>query len=207
MADLDDLGRQRHGRRSFHPEDVLGVAPAAFVVDGVAGAHIGADDEEIHRGGGKRGFVERVELFRHSVIAELLTVQVAGAQQILEAGIALVVAILGVVADGAADLMGLVVAAEHRAGRYADRAVHGDAVFHQNVQNTCGEHPPHGAAFQNQSGLHMVILLLVAVRGAFVTDRRALENGRSPQRPGPRGERFRGLLSVYSNFWRKQERK
>ena len=37
----------------------------------------------------------------------------------------------------------------------ADGAVHGDPVFHHNIQNACGEHPPHGAAFQDQSGFHM----------------------------------------------------
>ena len=47
-------------------------------------------------------------------------VEVAGAQQIAEAGVALVVAIFGVVADDAADLVRLEVAAEHRARRHAD---------------------------------------------------------------------------------------
>ena len=155
MADLDDFRGQRHGGGSFHPAHILGVALAALVVDGAAGPDVGADDKEIHGGLRKRLFVKRIELFGNVMIAELLAVQVAGAQQILEAGVALVVAVLGVVADGAADLVGLVVTAEHRARRHADGAVHGDPVFHQNIQNACGKHPPHGAAFQDQSGFHM----------------------------------------------------
>ena len=42
VADLHDLCGQRHGGRRLHPLDVLGVAGAALVVDGVTGAHIGA---------------------------------------------------------------------------------------------------------------------------------------------------------------------
>ena len=110
--------------------------------------------KEIH-GRLPEGFlVKGVQLFGDIVVTELLTVQVAGAQQISEAGIPLVVAVGGVVADGAADLVGLVVAAEHGPGRHAHGAVHLDALLHQDIQNTGGEHAPHGTAFQDQSGFH-----------------------------------------------------
>ena len=99
VADPDGLRRQRHGRRSLHPAHVLGVAAAALVVDGVAGVQVGADDKEVHGRSAEGLFIEGVQLFRHLVVAEILAVEVAGAQQIAEAGVALVVAIFGVVAD------------------------------------------------------------------------------------------------------------
>ena len=154
MADLHDPGRQRHGRRSLHPLDVLGVAGAALVVDGVTGAHIGADHEEIHRILCKGLCVEGVQLFRHGVVAELLAVQVAGMQQVAEAGIALILTVFGVVADGAADLVRLIIAAEHRTGRHTNGTVQHDAVLHQHIQNTRSEHAAHGAAFQHKSCFH-----------------------------------------------------
>ena len=105
MADLDDLCRQRHGSRGFHPEHILSVALAALMIDGLTRFHIGADHKEIHGGGGKGRLVERIQLFGHLVVAELLTVQVARFDQIFKAGVALIVAVLGVVADDAADLV------------------------------------------------------------------------------------------------------
>ena len=146
VADPDGLRRQRHGRRGLHPAHVFGVAAAALVVDRVAGVQVGADDKEVHGRSAEGLFIEGVQLFRHLVVAEILAVEVAGAQQIAEAGVALVVAIFGVVADDAADLVRLEVAAEHRARRHADGAIGGEAVLHQDIQNACGEHPPHGTA-------------------------------------------------------------
>ena len=155
VADLDDLCGQRHGGRCFHPLDVLSVTSAALVVNGVAGLDVGADDKKIHGRGAERLGVEGIQLFGHIVVAELLAVQIAGADQVLKAGIPLVVAILGVVADGAPDLVGFVVAAEHRASRNADRAVRLDAVFHQHIQDACGEHTAHRTALHDQSCLHI----------------------------------------------------
>ena len=116
------------------------------MVDRVAGVQVGADDKEVHGRSAEGLFIEGIQLFRHLVVAEILAVEVAGAQQIAEAGVALVVAIFGVVADDAADLVRLEVAAEHCARRHADGAVGGEAVLHQDIQNACGEHPPHGTA-------------------------------------------------------------
>ena len=146
MADPDGLGGQRHGRRGLHPAHVLGIAGAALVVDGFAGAQVGADDEKVHRRGAESLLVEGVEFFRHDVVAEILAIEIAGAQQVAEAGIPLVVAILGVVADDAPDLMRLEVAAEHCTGGYPDGAVGGEAVLHENIEDACGEHPAHGTA-------------------------------------------------------------
>ena len=61
-------------------------------------------------------------------------------------------AVLAVVADRASDLSGFDIAAERCACADADAAVKGDAVFHQNVADTCGVHPAHGAAFENEAG-------------------------------------------------------
>ena len=124
------------------------------MIDGLARFHIGADHKEIHGGGGKGRLVERIQLFGHLVVAEILAVQVAGAQQVAEAGIAFVIAVGGVVADGPPDLVGFVVAAEHCSRRNTYHAVYRDALLHQNIQNTGSEHAPHGTAFQDQSGLH-----------------------------------------------------
>ena len=154
MADLDDLCGQWHGSRGFHPAHILRITGAALMIDRVAGADIGADHKVIHGGFPESLVIERVELFGHLVVAEILTVQVAGAQQIAEAGIAFVVAIGGVVADGPPDLVGFVVAAEHCSRRNTYHTVYRDALLHQNIQNTGGEHAPHGTAFQDQSGLH-----------------------------------------------------
>ena len=151
MADLYDLGRQRHGGGCLHPLDILGIAGAALVIDGVAGTHIGAHHKKVHGVLCKCLCVEHVQLFRHGVVAELLTVQVAGAQQVAEACVALIVAILGVVADHTADLMGLVVAAEHRTGRNANGTIQHDAMLHQYIQNTGGKHAAHGTAFQHKA--------------------------------------------------------
>ena len=106
---------------------------------------VGADDKEVHGRSAEGLFIKGVQLFRHLVVAEILAVEVAGAQQIAEAGVALVVAIFGVVADDTADLVRLEVAAEH-ARRHADGAIGGEAVLHQDIQNACGEHSPHGTA-------------------------------------------------------------
>ena len=101
-------------------------------------------------------------------VAELLTVQVAGAQQVAEACVALIVAILGVVADHTADLMGLVVAAEHRTGRNANGTIQHDAMLHQYIQNTGGKHAAHGTAFQHKTRFHICSPLLCA--GAQMPD-------------------------------------
>ena len=154
LPDLDGAGGQRHGGRSLHPLQVLGAAGAALVVNRVAGAQLGAHHEELHRGGGKRLHIEGVQLFRDLVVTELLAVQVSGVQQVVEAGVPLVVAVGQIVADGPARLVRLVVAAEHRPRRHAGRAVEGHAVLHPNIGDARGEHPPHGAAFQDQSGFH-----------------------------------------------------
>ena len=75
------------------------------MIDGLTRFNIGADHKEIHGGGGKGRLVERIQFFGHLVVAELLTVQVARFDQIFKAGVALIFAVFGVVADDAADLV------------------------------------------------------------------------------------------------------
>ncbi len=75
--------------------------------------------------------VEHVQLFRHGVVAELLTVQVAGAQQVAEACVALICAVFCVVADHTPDLVRLIVAAEHGPRRHTNGTIQHDAMLHQ----------------------------------------------------------------------------
>ena len=160
VADLHDLCSQRHGCRGLHPPDVLSVASAALVVDGLTSAHIGAHHKKVHgvlpEGLGIKG----VQLFRHGMVAELLAVQVAGTQQIAKAGVALVITVFRVVADGAPDLVRLVVAAEHCPRRHANGTVQLDVMLHQHIQYASGEHSTHGAAFQHKSCFHTIFLLV-----------------------------------------------
>ena len=160
MADLDDLCGQRHGCRGFHPAHILRITGAALIIDGVAGADIGADHKVIHGGFPESLVVERVELFGHLVVAEILAVQVAGAQQVAEAGIAFVLAVGGVVADGPPDLVGFVVAAEHCPRRHTNGTVQLDVMLHQHIQYAGGEHSAHSAAFQHKSCFHTIFLLV-----------------------------------------------
>ena len=176
------------------------------MIDGVAGADIGADYKVIHGGFPESLVIERVELFGHLVVAEILTVQVAGAQQIAEAGIAFVIAVGGVVADGPPDLVGFVVAAEHCSRRNTYHAVYRDALLHQNIQNTGGEHAPHGTAFQDHPVFIRVILLLLTMHPAR-TDGRMQKTGTFPCARSAPEIHPEPLLPVYSDFAEKQERK
>ena len=129
------------------------------MIDGVAGANIGAHHKKVHGVLPESLGVKDVQLFRYGVVAELLAVQIAGAQQVAKAGIALIGAVFRVVADGAPDLVRLIVAAEHCTGRNADGTVQHDAVLHQHIQNAGGEHSAHGAAFQHKSSFHTALPL------------------------------------------------
>ena len=160
VADLHDLGRQRHGCRSLHPLDILGVAGAALAVDGIAGAHIGAHHKKVHGVLPESLGVKGIQLFRHGMVAELLAVQVAGAQQVAKAGVALVGAVFRVIADGAPDLVRLVVAAEHCPRRHTNGTVQLDVMLHQHIQYASGEHSAHSAAFQHKSCFHTIFLLV-----------------------------------------------
>ena len=158
MADLYDFCGQRHGSGSLHPLEILGVAGAALMIDGVAGAHISANYEKIHRIFAECFFVKGIQLFRHGVVAELFAVKIAGAQQVAEAGIPPITAVFGIVTDDAPDLVRLVIAAKHRTRRDADGSVQPDLMLHQHIQNTCGEHPAHGTAFHHKSCFHKDLL-------------------------------------------------
>ena len=176
------------------------------MIDGVAGADIGADHKVIHGGFPESLVIERVELFGHLVVAEILTVQVAGAQQIAEAGIAFVIAVGGVVADGPPDLVGFVVAAEHCSRRNTYHTVYRDALLHQNIQNTGGEHAPHGTASRINPVFIRVILLLLTMHPAR-TDGRMQKTGTFPCARSAPEIHPEPLLPVYSVFAEKQERK
>ena len=58
------------------------------MVDGLAGAHIGTHHKKVHGVLPESLGIKEVQLFRHGMVAELLAVQVAGAQQIAKAGVA-----------------------------------------------------------------------------------------------------------------------
>ena len=114
------------------------------------------------------------------MVAELLAVQIAGVDPVAKAGIPLVGAIGGVIADRAACLLGFVIAAKHRPSRHANGTVYCDAVLHQYVQHACGKHPPHGAAFQNQACLHTDLLLVLQKPDGCPAPKQALCQGCLP---------------------------
>jgi hypothetical protein len=73
----------------------------------------------------------------------------------VHAAVPWVLAVIFVIADRSSDLAGFEVAAEYRARRDAGRPVEVNPLFHKNVYHAAGEHAPHGAAFHNQSALHI----------------------------------------------------
>ena len=121
---------------------------------------VGADDKEVHGRSAEGLFIEGIQLFRHLVVAEILAVEVAGAQQIAEAGVALVVAIFGVIADDTADLVRLVVHAVEGAGRYTVDSRNLDASLHEDVEHARGKLPAEAAALQNERDLAGVLCLI-----------------------------------------------
>ena len=109
---------------------------------------------EFHGVGFKSSEIERVMHQGNFCIAEIFAVQVAIAENVAEAAIALVAAEAFVVADGASDLPGLVIDTECSAGGNPDCAIERDAVFHHHIHDPGGEHAAHGAAFQYETFLH-----------------------------------------------------
>lgn len=79
---------------------------------------------------------------------------IARTQKSSYAAVARVPAEADVVAKRPSRLLRLVIAAEARARRHADRAVELDAVLHEHVDHARGEQPAHRAALHHQSALH-----------------------------------------------------
>ena len=121
----------------------------------LAGLHIGADNVEFGGVGFEGIEIKRIMHERHLSVAEILAVQVAIAEEIADAAIALVIAEAFIVAYGTANLVGFVVHAEGCPGRNTHNAIEGNAVLHHHIHDTGGEHATHGTAFQYKSPLHL----------------------------------------------------
>ena len=147
-------GDYRHGSGGTEPAHVLFLPFVAAAEDAFAGVHVRGPGVEGH-GVVFVGFpVKGVQDVRELPVAEVRAVEVAGGNEGPEAAVTFVLAVLFVVAVGAADLAGLEVASEDRPGGDARRAVKSDFVFHEDVDDAAGEQAAHGAAFHDQCGLH-----------------------------------------------------
>ena len=153
-ADTDNPRDERHGRRSAHPLDVFGIPIAAAVVDRLPGRHVGADDVKFARILGEGRSIERIEDLGKGVIAELLSVEVSGLEELTQADVTRVAAIGRIVAQHPSDLVRLVVAAKDGTGRDADKPVKLNFLLHEDIKNPSGVESPHASAFQHQSLLH-----------------------------------------------------
>ena len=72
-------------------------------------------------------------------------------------GIPSVVCKAFVVANGASNLACLVVATKGCTSRNTHCTVELYAIFHQHIDDACGEQAPHSASFQYQSCLHLLL--------------------------------------------------
>ncbi len=90
--------------------------------------------------------IKGIEAQRNLAIAEFRAEDIPGGEQRAEPAVARIAAVFGVVAEHAANLAGFVVAAEGRAGGYADHAIEGDSALHQHVDDSGGEEAAHSSA-------------------------------------------------------------
>ena len=107
--------------------------------------------KKFHRIGAVSICIENVQLIRQVMIAELFSVNVAGADQGAQADKSGVPAVGFVVADHASDLMGFIITAKNSACRNTNGTVKSDSFFHKYVCNSGSEHAAHGTAFHDQS--------------------------------------------------------
>ena len=118
-VDFHNAGYDRHGSRGAEVFHILGVAVVQALVDRLSGLDIGADRVERSRIGLVSLLVERIEFIGNLIVAELDAVQIAGLAQRFQAAVSGIAAEAHIVADRAADLPGLIIAAEDRARRDA----------------------------------------------------------------------------------------
>ena len=98
--------------------------------------------------------VERIELQRQLAIAEVLVEEVSRPKQRPPAAVARILRKAPVVADDAARLPALVIAAETGTGGNADCPVKDNAGLHPGVQHACREQAAHRATFEYESAFH-----------------------------------------------------
>ena len=101
--------------------------------------------------------VERIKLKRQFAIAEVGTEEIAGFEQRGPAAVTWIAREALIVADDATRLTALQIASERRARRNADRAVEGDSILHEDVQDSRGEESTHRPALEYQSRFHLQI--------------------------------------------------
>ena len=129
VVDFDDLGDDGHGGRRANPVEAVVSIAFVLVVDGKAGLNVSADDVEVHGIALECAEIKGIEAQRNLAIAEFRAEDISGGEQRAEPTVARIAAVFGVVAERAANLAGFVVAAEGRAGGYADHAVEGDSAL------------------------------------------------------------------------------
>ena len=128
-----DAGDERHGRGGAEVLHIFLVAVVQALMDGLSGLYVGADRIEDHRVVFIGFHIEGIQFVGDFVVAELNSVEVAGLDEGLDAAVSGISAEPHVVAERAADLPGLEVAAEYGTGGDAHGAVKRDAVFHHHI--------------------------------------------------------------------------
>ena len=101
----NDIGYDRHRRRSAHPLYIIRSAVRTFMKPCLSCHDIGGSDIKLHRIVFESFRVERIELLRHRMIAELSAVQITGLYQRLQAAVAPVPAVFLIVSDRSSDLV------------------------------------------------------------------------------------------------------
>ena len=94
----------------------------------------------------------RILAERNRLVTEFRLIHVSGTEQTPEGPVMRVFAVSQVVADRAARLPGLIIAAEKNARGHSHGKVISNTVLHHHVRHAGCKQPPHGAALQNQSG-------------------------------------------------------
>ena len=151
IADRHGLRHHRHARRGADPIHAGIVDQIEAVINGLAGQNVGADHPEIHRRGIEGQAVEGIQIKGQCLVAEFRAEEVACPHQRADRAVAPIAAIPQIVAQGSADLTGLVVAAERRSRGYAHHMRDDDIVFEKGIQHAHREKPAHRAAFEDES--------------------------------------------------------
>lgn len=121
------------------------------MVDGLAGLDVRRDAREVHGVRRVRGRVEHVELPGQPPEGEVPAEKVPRGDKALEPHVARVAAEALVVPERAADLAGLVVAAERRARRDADHVRGRDALLEPRVIDALGIQAAEAAALEHHA--------------------------------------------------------
>ena len=83
---------------------------------------------------------------------------VAGQQERAQTAVLPFFYIAQIIAKSSSDLFRFVIASEGGSGGHADHEIIGDPLFHHYIDDTGGEDPPHGTAFQYKCCFHFRLL-------------------------------------------------